>query len=794
MRPRNLKLEGFTCFRDPIEIDFTGMDVFVIAGPTGAGKTTITDAICYALYGKVPRGTTVKDLIARDATAMKVQLEFEARGHVYRVHRSINRKVAGGKKSDGQKLTLDLSPVQLEELISGEWDPMGDRVANINDAIEDAVGLDFDSFTKCVLLPQGRFAEFLTGKPDERRKIFIDLLDLGIYDRIMRAANARAAVLDTQIADREHLLRDEYAQATEEALAATREQLAASRPALETERQRRDALQHATAHAATVMSARTHEKERRAELEAKAKALHAAEIDAKEGAATLAALTDAVESAEKELMRSAYDAALHNALVRADSCAKQAARAHAAVEQARAVADDRDALKAAERAAGASDEKHRVARAALEAAEQSLREAERADVAEHLRNGLKKGDPCPVCGGVVGTLPKVAKSAVGAAQKVFDDARKAETAAAAAASKATTAVARAQEAAEGAAKALTDAEAHLSRAEQELQEALPAGVPADPKAIGERLDAQERARAAHADLTAKLEQARRALEEHRKRIAGSEQAIAALKATIAQLEAAIEADRAEGDGAIAQLKQIASTWQWGDVIDLIDAKKSPHDLLQRMLGESQRAIESLSANIARLEGDETAIEKAIARATDLRRELDEMKDRRQLCRDLAVLLRANNFQQFVIEEAMQVLAEAATEHLHTLFARYAIRVSGGDFTVVDHWQADQERPAKTLSGGETFVASLALALALAERLPELRSAAASSLESLFLDEGFGTLDTETLETVIEALEGLRSEERMVGVITHVPEMTERIEQRIIVRKSPSGSTIEVMGA
>ena len=124
----------------------------------------------------------------------------------------------------------------------------------------------------------------------------------------------------------------------------------------------------------------------------------------------------------------------------------------------------------------------------------------------------------------------------------------------------------------------------------------------------------------------------------------------------------------------------------------------------------------------------------------------------------------------------------------------AIRVSGGDFTVVDHWQADQERPAKTLSGGETFVASLALALALAERLPELRSAAASSLESLFLDEGFGTLDAETLETVIEALEGLRSEERMVGVITHVPELTDRIEQRIIVRKSPSGSAVEVMGA
>jgi exonuclease SbcC len=76
-------------------------------------------------------------------------------------------------------------------------------------------------------------------------------------------------------------------------------------------------------------------------------------------------------------------------------------------------------------------------------------------------------------------------------------------------------------------------------------------------------------------------------------------------------------------------------------------------------------------------------------------------------------------------------------------------------------------------------------------LPELRSAAAATLESLFLDEGFGTLDPETLETVIDALEGLRSEDRMVGIITHVPELAQRIETRITVVKSPAGSRVEV---
>jgi exonuclease SbcC len=684
--------------------------------------------------------------------------------------------------------------VQLEELVNGEWDPMGDRVANINDAIEEAVGLDFDSFTKCVLLPQGRFAEFLTGEPRERRKILVDLLDIGVYERVMQTANKRASILDTQITDREHLLASDYANATEEALAAAREELAAARPALKTEQRRRDALQHANGHAATVMAARTHERERRIELEAKTAALVEAENEAKEGATTLAALTEGVQGGERELAQSPYDQDLHTRLVRAEACARQVAHERTAAEKARALASGRSALEAAQRAAADASEKLRVAQEQRAEADDALQEARREDAAAHLRSGLKKGDPCPVCGGVVGALPKAAKSIVESAKKTLDDAIKRESTAASFSTKASSALAAAQTAAEAAANALAETELRLERAEHDLREALPEGVPGDANLIEERLAEQERARAARVKLEATLDHARRALDEHRQRIAHSEQTIAGLKATIAQLQHAIAADRAEGDDAIAQLKKIASTWQWGDVIEMIEAKKPPHDLLRDMFETSQRESDRLTAQIATLESEEKFIEKAIEKAAELRRELADMTVRRQLCKDLAVLLKANNFQQFVLEEAMHVLAEAATEHLRLLFPRYAIRVDGSDFSVVDHWQADQERPAKTLSGGETFVASLALALALAERLPELRSAAASSLESLFLDEGFGTLDTETLETVIEALEALRSQERMVGVITHVPEMTERIEQRILVRKSPSGSTIELAGA
>jgi exonuclease SbcC len=96
---------------------------------------------------------------------------------------------------------------------------------------------------------------------------------------------------------------------------------------------------------------------------------------------------------------------------------------------------------------------------------------------------------------------------------------------------------------------------------------------------------------------------------------------------------------------------------------------------------------------------------------------------------------------------------------------------------------------KTLSGGESFLASLSLALALSEQAPSLAASARSRVTSLFLDEGFGTLDEETLQVVIGAVEVLGGDDRMVGVVTHVAELAERLPSRIVVEKSPRGSRI-----
>ncbi len=120
-----------------------------------------------------------------------------------------------------------------------------------------------------------------------------------------------------------------------------------------------------------------------------------------------------------------------------------------------------------------------------------------------------------------------------------------------------------------------------------------------------------------------------------------------------------------------------------------------------------------------------------------------------------------------------------------LSQRYTLDFAGGGFRVLDHDNAGQPRSTDTLSGGETFLASVSLALELSEQIQ--REAGAVSLDSIFIDEGFGSLDPETLEIVTEAIESLPTGGRMVGIITHIPELTRRLPFRIWVEKSPTGS-------
>ncbi len=154
---------------------------------------------------------------------------------------------------------------------------------------------------------------------------------------------------------------------------------------------------------------------------------------------------------------------------------------------------------------------------------------------------------------------------------------------------------------------------------------------------------------------------------------------------------------------------------------------------------------------------------------------------------------------YVLAARLEEVAEAASHRLRAMTqGRYALvhtDVASGNgrsglrLLVSDAWTG-QDRDTSTLSGGETFLASLALALGLAEVVTA--AAAGAPLEALFVDEGFGTLDEETLNEALEVLDGLREGGRLVGIVSHVPGLRERIPSQLRVHKGTAGSRVEIV--
>jgi exonuclease SbcC len=203
------------------------------------------------------------------------------------------------------------------------------------------------------------------------------------------------------------------------------------------------------------------------------------------------------------------------------------------------------------------------------------------------------------------------------------------------------------------------------------------------------------------------------------------------------------------------------------------------------IGEDVAAARSAAA--ARAE----SLRAAAAEAEAVRAEVAAAESEAQVARSLAQHLNASHFEKWLLDEALALLVEGATRVLGELSGgAYALTLDGsGAFAVVDHRNGDQVRSARTLSGGETFLASLALALALADRLSELAAGGAARLESVFLDEGFGSLDADTLDTVAAAMEALASGGRVVGLVTHVRELADRVPTRFEVTKGPRTSAV-----
>ncbi|MDO3678217.1 SbcC/MukB-like Walker B domain-containing protein [Paenibacillus ehimensis] len=214
--------------------------------------------------------------------------------------------------------------------------------------------------------------------------------------------------------------------------------------------------------------------------------------------------------------------------------------------------------------------------------------------------------------------------------------------------------------------------------------------------------------------------------------------------------------------------------------------------LARCKAEDEAALQTM----AKAERDHEELQAKHARWSELEAEREKSQQELSLLGKLQSVLRGNAFVEFLAEEQLMHVSRAASERLGQLTRqKYAIEVdSGGGFVIRDNANGGVRRPVTTLSGGETFLTSLSLSLALSTQI-QLKGE--HPLEFFFLDEGFGTLDQELLDTVITALEKLHLDKLTVGVISHVPELRARLPRRLVVHPAePNGRgsrvTLETM--
>ncbi len=196
MRPVRLDLDGFASFRDPATVDFADADYFAFVGPTGSGKSTVVDAMTFALYGSAPRWGSISSIqyaLAPTANRCTVRLIFDVAGQRYVVAREVRRS---GAQISQRNCSLEryLDPAATGDPAADEpTEILAENPRTARDQVVELLGLDFEDFCTCVVLPQGDFAVFLKASSGERQKILLKLIGAKHYDDIGRLAGRRAA-------------------------------------------------------------------------------------------------------------------------------------------------------------------------------------------------------------------------------------------------------------------------------------------------------------------------------------------------------------------------------------------------------------------------------------------------------------------------------------------------------------------------------------------------------------------------------------------------------------------------
>lgn len=358
------------------------------------------------------------------------------------------------------------------------------------------------------------------------------------------------------------------------------------------------------------------------------------------------------------------------------------------------------------------------------------------------------------------------------------------------------------------------------------------------KAIPEKIRSKEQylqlfqnKQALYKQLEAALEAAQQAYQHEKEQFSASQEAEKQLRLQVEQARTALDKEREafivlmkeEGFAAYRDYKEAKrpqavitemeeQVQRYGELLrsvidrfqaisDKLKGVKSPDlQALRTVLTETEAALAHLTEQQMKMSGYLERNEEIIALVKKINEELQEAEEKYHLIGHLADIARGQNtskltFERFVLAAFLDDILRAANTRLTKMTnGRYQLLrkmerskgniQSGLELLVFDQYTG-QERHVKTLSGGESFKAALALALGLADVVQQY--AGGVSLETMFIDEGFGTLDPESLDNAIETLMDIQSNGRLVGIISHVPELKERIDARLEVTSSKQGS-------
>lgn len=784
MRPRSIKVEGFASYRSQVEVDLAGVEFFSLTGATGSGKSSLIDAMVFALYGRIPKlgARAVAPVISAGAERARVAFDFDAGGVTYTAVRLVQRSKGGG------------ASVKEARLQKGE-DVVADGASNVTEAVEELLRLRFEDFTRTVVLPQGEFARFLTADKSERQALLRNLLGLDIYAEMRSLARARESVAKDRVeAARARLAALEVPD--EGAIASARSRLAALESVAGGIVQREGGLRDldvASTSAFDWVSDLERLRDRLVAIEAPDRL---EELDALTAAAAEKVSTSAelLEGAGAEVSRvEAEVAALPSP--EAVATARKAHLRLAEMEERLAGLDE----EAAEAKVGTATAELDEAKLQLARAREAVEGARHTHAAHALSSTLQVGHPCPVCEHLVDSIPE--------REPPPELARLEEMK--------ILAQSRFDQAAEAASEARLDLAA-LVTARREIADQVGevAKMLAEAPDIGELDEIEskhgelaEQAQAARSELErrqADYEAANKELEDLADSVRSIRRSLMEAHQAVAELVPPVPAS----DDPFVQWKELLA-WREEKLSDLLveigrakEAAKAARAAASQLRAEIVADLSSVQVPIEEpyavavtrelqlLKGFNEKVERSIEEQQELEQGISDGLERAAQAGALAGHLKADGFERWLMAGAISDLVAGANDRLAQL-SRGGFSLDSdesGSFSIIDHHNADESRLVATLSGGETFLVSLSLALSLAETLAARGGA---DLETIIIDEGFGTLDDESLDTVASVLEEL-AEGLVVGVITHVKELAARAPTRFEVVREPDGSRVEAL--